>query len=459
MAVLAALGFAGTAAAVPAPPNLLPVVDSLSDSPNPIAVNKWFVATTASPYSARYYFATAIENDGAGPFQIAPAAAGTNGPNNTRLVKAKQIVTGDVDTALTNVRLVGTPLGLNVYDWGIAGIAKYTLQPSSGGPALDSSLGAVCRDDSQAVGTPPPALFQPANCAGLDGNATSPTFSSGITNGYRDVIDLNSASTPFFDVTSAPLGDASFVAQVDPFNEITESNDNDNTSFPVTLVIPGVRASAATLPATTATAPTSGQLAATIVGDKVPGKAPGQAVAALPDGTLTFSLAGTPANGTAQVSATGQATYTAKAGFSGTDSFTYIATDSRGLQSTPTTVSVTVNAAPGTGGTAGTGGTTVTRVTLKLKPSYSVVRKGNKTFLKVTGTLPASQVGRFVKIQRKIGKRIATVGSAKIGRTGRYTALIRVKTSRVSLRVTIAASTTAKGSTTAFKSLVVTKGS
>ena len=60
-----------------------------------------------------------------------------------------------------------------------------------------------------------------------------------------------------------------------------------------------------------------------------------------------------------------------------------------------------------------------------------------------------------MKIQRKVGKKVTTIGTAKVARSGRYTKLVRVTTAKVSVRVTIAATATATGSTTAFKSLVI----
>ncbi|MFS0701690.1 Ig-like domain-containing protein [Cellulomonas sp. 179-A 4D5 NHS] len=66
-----------------------------------------------------------------------------------------------------------------------------------------------------------------------------------------------------------------------------------------------------------------------------------------PDGdTFTVARVSGPANGTLVLNADGTGTYTANAGFSGVDSFTYTATDSLGATSAPTTVQITVNGAP-----------------------------------------------------------------------------------------------------------------
>ncbi len=466
LAALAVLGIAGTAAAAPTPPDLVPFVNTGSDSGSAIATSKWFVNTTAAPYSARLRFGTQIQNTGAGPFRITAGAA--SGPSDARTaIAVQQIADGAAfaGTPLTLVKLLGSQLGgSGNYDWRIDGVAKYTLTPA-GGTAIDSALTAVCRDDSAALSlTPPLPLFDPPSCNSLNNNAGG--FNSGITNGYQDVIAPSAANNANFDVTNAPAGPATFTATIDPNNEIVESNNTNNVASPA-ITLPGVSAQPATLSTVTTTA-VSANLAATVVGPTVLGRAlnpalaatdPGQPVPAPATGTVTFALASAAANGTATVTPAGLATYTAKAGFTGTDTFTYHATDSRGIRSAATAVTVTVKAAGG--GTVG-GGTppppgTITKITLKLKPAFSVVRRGSKTFVRVSGTLPVSQAGRTVKVQRKVGKKVTTIASIKIAKNGKFTKLVRVSTRTVSIRATIAASATAKASTSAFRSLVITK--
>src|SRR5207302_1926501 len=53
-----------------------------------------------------------------------------------------------------------------------------------------------------------------------------------------------------------------------------------------------------------------------------------------------------PAHGTLSLGPDGSFSYTPTAGFSGTDTFTYLAQDARGRSSSPATVTVTVNPAP-----------------------------------------------------------------------------------------------------------------
>jgi hypothetical protein len=461
LAALAVLGIAGTASA--APPDLTPFVDTGSDSGSALATNKWFVDTTASPYSARFRFGTQIQNIGADPFRITQGAA--SGPASARTAVAVQQIVGGVPTALTQVKLLGSPFGLSgVYSWRIDGVAKYSLTPAGQAP-IESALGAVCRDDSAAfLAVPPPALFDPPACQLPSDAAVG--FNSGITNGWMDNIAPSAANAAYFDVTTAPAGAATFTATIDPFNEIVESNNANNVASPA-ITLPGVSAQPAALTTRTTTA-VSANLSATVVGPTVLGRKlnqaleatdPAQPVPAPATGTLAFALAAGPANGTATVTPAGLATYTARAGFTGADSFTYYAEDSRGIRSPATTVSVNVTAVPGGGG--GGGGTTppppgtINKITLKLTPAYTVVKRGNKTFLKVSGKLPVSQAGRTIKIQRKVGKKVTTLSTVRIATNGKFSKLVRVSTRTVSVRTTIAASATAKASTSAFRSVVI----
>ncbi len=71
-------------------------------------------------------------------------------------------------------------------------------------------------------------------------------------------------------------------------------------------------------------------------------------------GPLRFSVVREPAHGVVALAPGADglhagATYTPAAGFSGEDSFTYVATDARGLTSKPATARVTVPAGPGGG--------------------------------------------------------------------------------------------------------------
>ncbi|MGE5625141.1 MAG: Ig-like domain-containing protein, partial [Bacillota bacterium] len=88
--------------------------------------------------------------------------------------------------------------------------------------------------------------------------------------------------------------------------------------------------------------------AATLAGVAVSGSL--SATPAYSGQILTYSLAGSPTNGTVSITnaSTGAYTYTPKSGFAGSDSFTFKATDQAGTASNTATVSVTVNDRPAT---------------------------------------------------------------------------------------------------------------
>lgn len=477
LAALAVLGFAaGTAAAAPAPPDLVPFIDTDSGSSNAVAMSKWYVDVTASPsYSARLHFGTQIGNLAtAGPFQIIPGAA--SGSSSGRTAVALQVIKDGTNKALTSVKLIGDPLGVSGnFNWGIDGMAKYTLTPPSG-PAVNSALGAVCRDDSSNfVTTPPaPAVFDPAVCSALDNNATN--FFSGISPGYQDVVGALSDNTAYFDITNVAAGAGSFTAKVDPNNEIDEATPTDaNNTDTEPFTVPGVSTQPATL-TTLTTTPASAILSAHLEGQNVLGRTlnpaldpadPAQPVAKAATGILTFVRVTNGAHGTATIDpTTGKAVYTAAAGFTGADSFSYYAQDSRGIRSATTTVTVNVGGGattPGGGGTVtpGGGGATppvvITKITLKLKPSFAVIHQGKKNFLQISGSLPKTQAGRTIKIQRKVGRKISTLATVKIGKKGHYSKLIHVTSRTILVRATIASSKSAKASTSAFRSLMLVK--
>ncbi len=87
-------------------------------------------------------------------------------------------------------------------------------------------------------------------------------------------------------------------------------------------------------------------------GGCTPGSGRSCYVWAAANGPLSFRVVGEPAHGTVALAPGGglraDATYTPAAGFAGEDAFTYVATDARGLTSSPATVRVSV-AAPAAG--------------------------------------------------------------------------------------------------------------
>lgn len=351
-AVLIALGAAGTASA--APPDLFPFVTS----EGPLRTERWYVDSSVEggAYSARFHFPTQIANVG-GKFKVTPGAA--SGPPEARVAGAVQAIDGGTSIALgPTIRLVGTRLSAAEYAWGIDGLARYTLSPAAG-PAIESALQPVCREDNAVFngpGAPPPspAEFGPrgavvggniaalANCSPLDPSATG--FSSGISTGWQDVIELSSVNSAYFDITGAVPGPGIFRARVAPSGEIDQGGATGNDLELRPLEIPGVVVDRKAAVLTTAGRATL-QLSGTVKEPQVPGRrisatSPANGADAAPAGAgLRFFVATPPASGTVQVNeTTGQVVYTGTAGSTAADTFTYFAEDSRGLRSGPAQV-------------------------------------------------------------------------------------------------------------------------
>lgn len=354
-ALAAVLGTVGAAAA--APPDLFPFVTGEGQ----LRTDRWFVDTSVDGgvYSARFHFPTQIANTG-GRFKIVAGPA--SGPPEAPVAAAVQVVDGGTSITLgPTIRLLGRPLGGGTYQWGIDGLARYSLSPAAG-PPIESALGAICREDNAIFNgpdAPAPADsdFGPrgatlggnvvglANCGPtLDQSATG--FSSGISRGWDDVVDLSSENTAYFDITNAVPGPGTFRARVAPSGEVDQGGATGNDLELRPLDVPGVIADPKA-----AMLATSGrvavQLSATVkepevLGRRVSATSPANGSDAAPAAAaIHYFAADPPASGAVQIDATtGQAVYTANAGTAAADTFTYVAEDSRGLRSAPARVFV-----------------------------------------------------------------------------------------------------------------------
>jgi hypothetical protein len=377
-----ALGLAGIAVLAPAataaaaPPDLIPFVPSEGG----LAQSRWFVDTSVAGgvYSAKYHFPTQVVNLG-GRLKIGAGAAG--GPPEAPVAAAVQTVDGGAQVQLgPAVRLVGIPFGGGAYGWGIDGLAKYTLTPVAG-PAVDSALAPTCREDNAVFAEPGapaagPAEFAPAgtpiggsvnataNCAPLDGAATG--FSSGISTGWQDIIDVNSANTAYFEIAGVAPGEGTFRARVDPSGVIAQGGATGNDTDLRPFDVPGVVANPKSA-VLTAAGKASLQLSAQVVepqvrGRRVTASSPANGSDAAPaTSAVRFSVATPPTRGTATVTTGGAVSYDS-AGAPVADTFTVVAEDSRGLRSAPAKVFIDP---PGSTPRVGLGRPDVTKTVLR----------------------------------------------------------------------------------------------
>jgi Lysyl oxidase/Bacterial Ig domain len=186
------------------------------------------------------------------------------------------------------------------------------------------------------------------------GDPTATFIRMGISPGKADWYPAQTTDQ-WIDITGLAPGDYVLSGTVNPFGYVDESDISNNT-VSQTRTIPGAIADA-----TAASAKKHGQatinLSGSVVGPDIPARL---SASCKPSKTstscyimqasttqLTFTIASLPAHGT--ISITSQngliatAKYTSNPGYTGNDSFTYTATDTRNLTSLPATVQISVH--------------------------------------------------------------------------------------------------------------------
>ena len=443
-------------------PDLVPSLPTNHSNVN----DRWIDTSEATaPGRTLYRFDTVIENVGTGAWVV--RRAGTSSPTN------QIIFSGGAPGGAETTNKVGDPGTANAIKYSAAAghnhfhtqiVAAYELLTPGGAKVASAAknLAGFCLYDSWPIS--PTADYYPdsLDCHPDDPGYTGP-IEIGLSAGWGDFYG-SQLGDQWIDVTDVTPGSYKIRATVNPNGIYQESDTSDNT---VTddVVIPGAIANAATA-STPARTPVDIPIAGTVVGAGERSRKPGCGATADPacmttatPGKLSFQTAS--ANvvvvDTVTTDAKAVLRYTPPAGFTGTATLAYTATDSRGLKSKPANVTVTVTGtgAPTGGGTGTPGGGTTTppatKATVTLKPAFRLVRSGGKTFLKVTGALPRTQAGRLVRVQRKSGKRISTLGTVRVAKTGRFSRMILVHSSSLSVRAALASSATTKAAASAFR--------
>jgi Lysyl oxidase/Bacterial Ig domain len=188
-------------------------------------------------------------------------------------------------------------------------------------------------------------------CAHGDPNAAF--IRMGISPGKADYYPSQTADQ-WIDITGLTPGDYELTGTVNPFGYMDES-DVSNNAISQTRTVPGAIANA--------TAATTGKhgtatinLSGSVVGPDIPARLSASCkpsksstscyIMQASTTQLTFAVASPPVRGTVSITSqnglTATAKYTADNGYSGNDSFTYTATDTRNLTSLPATVQIVV---------------------------------------------------------------------------------------------------------------------
>jgi hypothetical protein len=182
-------------------------------------------------------------------------------------------------------------------------------------------------------------------CAPGDPNAAFVRM--GLSPGAGDLYDA-ATELQWVDINGLTPGHYTIKATANPRGDIDEDNRSNNTLSQVRL-IPGILVSAVQVYAPPG-APVTIPLAATIVAPTIPARSSASCqpkhvgwscyTRTTAGAKLEFALGRKATHGEAAISSTGRATYTPAA--TGTDTFTYTATDPRGLTSQPAAVTVTI---------------------------------------------------------------------------------------------------------------------
>jgi len=306
--------------------------------------------------------------------------------------------------------------------------ARYELLPASGPPRVSDKVG-FCMFDSYG-----PAKWFGYGTQGPDGetwcafsNPGQDTVRMGLSPGGADMYGAQ-REMQWVDISGLEPGAAVLRGQANPLHCILESDETNNTTTD-TRQIPGVRADG--VEGTSAGGAVALALPATVVAPDVPARrgdcTPGQTGTACyvwaADAPLRFDVVTGPAHGAVALAAGGAATYTPAAGFVGEDSFTYTATDARGLTSRPATARVRVSSPP-------KGAPPPVARVAKLSRVRVVRRRGRYRVqlrvsapVRLSGRLERRRNGRRVGLRRLKARRVRA-GAARmaIGRLapGRY---------------------------------------
>lgn len=381
----------------------------------------------------------------------------------------------------------GTPLPSLAYSflpghdhWHFPQAAEYRLLDSGGNlvaPGAKNLVGFCLYDSFGPTGAYDPALGNWCR-PGSEGDTSQPT-QMGISAGSGDYY-FASLAQQWIDVTGVAPGAYTLWMKVNPTGSINETTTGDNVdTMPVT--VPGAVATAATASTpvgTTVNVPVSGQ----IVGGSVPWRIDNSCnmfdagCFRSATGNLGFVVSRNPANGTAAVvgssGTTATVRYTPRAGFNGTDTFSFTTADSRGLTSAPATVTVTVAGNPPPSSTTPTtpttpGGTTTGGASASKKAATSTALKVSMVVPrrvalghrgKVTIKLSKASKGAKVSVLARHGARgkWITVASGKVGTKKTITlTLKRLPRGTYTLKVAIRSGRTTRFS--APKSLTVAR--
>src|SRR4051812_27076889 len=305
----------GRVASASGPSDLLP--DLVADPPSGASLQDY-----ASPDGSRdllLRFDGYVHNAGAGALDIEASRASSSDP----MPPLQRIFRTDGshhDDAMPGAQLVYTDADGHDH-WHLQNVARYTLwnQAKTQQVAPSMKVGFCLMDSQQMTGSTP-AFYLDSNgrdfCQKHQPDALS--LFEGVSSGWRDIYD-SSLAFQWVVASDVQPGVYWLREDVDPGNVIRESDDNSGPAYSTSsTTIPGYVARAIAAPTTG-----FGQSQRVTLGADSFGS----------PGARRFKIVTSPAHGTLDVapgtSFTGpDVTYTPDPGYSGSDSFTYSASDS-----------------------------------------------------------------------------------------------------------------------------------
>jgi Lysyl oxidase/Bacterial Ig domain len=360
---------AGAPAALAAPADRPDLVIALPSAPSTGQVAPVYVDRFERPGRVLYRFDSIIANRGGtldifrdGPARPAVQAiwAGGNPPPGSE-PDAGAPAAPSADVTLEDRSGSGASFSYVVEPdhahWHFARVARYELLVPGGAARVSDKVGFCLYDSFDTTG---PSIYfpepdwgsgQPTWCAFDEPGAAVVRMglSPGASDRYR-----SQRHWQWVDITGLTAGAYTLRGTANPAGYLLESNTANNV-LDQARTIPGARVSSAA--ASTRTGRRVGiELRGAVVAPEIPARRSG---GCLPQptseacyirtgggGPLDFALVRAPEHGSVTIADAGgltaRATYTPKRGFSGRDSFAYVATDARGLTSAPATASVTV---------------------------------------------------------------------------------------------------------------------
>ncbi len=313
-----------------------------------------------------------VHNQGTGPLEIVGRSpvSGTMTASAQRIYNTSGAVVRE-DTSRNPVTIYETADGHN--HWHLRAAMRYALYDANKSfeVAPSQKVGFCLIDSERIEATGPEAK---AYLLGSFCEKNKPTVASvtmGISSGWRDVYG-SGVAFQWVDVSDVKPGTYWLAASSDPTNSVLESNENNNgAAFAAAAsVIPGFVARPVSVSNVTA-APKQVSLDAQTFGEA---------------GARMFKIVTAPAHGTldqgvGQAFAGPEVTYTPLGGYSGSDSFTYVAVDANSeFPRTPTAAAVTLTVSP-----------TVPTVSISGAPASMLTGTSVQLTATVTGDPPSVQ--------------------------------------------------------------------